>query len=135
MRVETLRTLDYVVLPCSDMVSMRRFYTDCLGLVVKYERADWIEFSLKNVTLALRPRSEPFFAAPKYDGQRGAVQVAFCVPYAEVDRWFQKLSGSGVSILDPPRNQGWGHRTLYFADAEGNVLELYADVEQLNCDP
>jgi catechol 2,3-dioxygenase-like lactoylglutathione lyase family enzyme len=126
---EALKILDYVVLACSDVATMRRFYTDHLGLAVTYERADWIEFKLENMTMALRPRKEPFFAPKTADLHEASVQLAFRVPPAEVDRRFEKLSGSGVSILDPPRYQSWGHRTFYLADPEGNVLEIYSDLE------
>ena len=124
MATEVLNVLNYVVLACSDLATTRRFYTDRLRLAVPYERADWIEFKLENVTLALRPRSEPFFLPSRSDTERTAAQLAFGVPFAEVDRWFEKLSGSGVSVLDPPRNQSWGHRTFYFAEPEGNVGEI-----------
>jgi catechol 2,3-dioxygenase-like lactoylglutathione lyase family enzyme len=28
----------------------------------------------------------------------------------------------------PPTDQPWGHRTLFFRDPDGNVLEIYADI-------
>jgi predicted enzyme related to lactoylglutathione lyase len=33
-----------------------------------------------------------------------------------------------VTILEPPTDQPRGHRTVYFADPEGNVLEVYAKI-------
>src|ERR1700676_1965107 len=128
MPLPTLNRLDYAVLPCSDLATMRHFYNDGLGLVVTYERADWIEFKLQNVTIALRPRREPFFVSSKSDMHSAAVQLAFRVSIAELDLWFQKLNALGIPILDPPRNQSWGHRTLYLADPEDNVVEIYADL-------
>jgi len=130
MKVEALGRLDYIVLPCSDLDEMRRFYIHTLGLKVTYERAGWIEFKVGEVRLALRPRAEPFFVRVEADRLRSAVQLAFCVAYSEVDGWFQKISGLGISILDSPRNQVWRHRTLYFADPEHNVLEIYAELAQ-----
>ena len=130
MKVESLRTLNYVVLPCSDLAMMRRFYSDTLGLAATYERADWIEFKLENLTLALRPSSGAFFTRSETDPQRTAVQLAFRVPDSEVDQWFHELSDLEVLILDPPRDQTWGHRTLYFKDPEGNLVEIFADLAQ-----
>lgn len=128
MKSERLMTLDYVVLPCSDLAAMRRFYSDILGLVVTYARGDWIEFKLEGVSVALRSRTEPLFA--ESEEGRGAVQLAFRVAMAQVDAWFQKLSASGVSMIDPPRDQTWGHRTFYFTDPEGNVLEVYGNLKE-----
>jgi len=33
-----------------------------------------------------------------------------------------------VTIPEPPTEQPRGHRTVYFADSEGNVLEVYAKI-------
>jgi lactoylglutathione lyase len=34
----------------------------------------------------------------------------------------------GVKILAGPADQPWGHRTLFFRDPDGNVLEIYAEI-------
>lgn len=39
MKVGALGTLDYIVLPCSDLEEMRQFYSHNLGLTATYERA------------------------------------------------------------------------------------------------
>ena len=135
MKVEALDTLDYLVLPCSDLDEMLRFYTHNMGLTVTSERADWIEFKLGEVTLALRPRAAPFFVRVEADRLGPGVQLAFRVAYSEVDDWFEKLSNLGISVLDSPRNQAWGHRTVYFCDPEHNVLEIYADLAQGGAEP
>ena len=31
-------------------------------------------------------------------------------------------------ILEPPRDWDYGHRTLFFRDPEGNILEIYAEI-------
>lgn len=127
MSLKAIKTLDYTVIPCRDLAAMRAFYTDVLGLPIAYERHDWIKFQLGQVALALRPRSAPFFESGR-DVDRPSVQLAFLVDDDQVDTCHQELTALGIPILEPPTDQPWGHRTLYFADPEGNVLELYADV-------
>ncbi|MCC7085736.1 MAG: VOC family protein [Pirellulales bacterium] len=56
------------------------------------------------------------------------MQLAFLVAPETVDRYHQQLVNHGVKILDPPTNQAWGHRTVYFADPEGNLLEIYGEL-------
>jgi len=34
----------------------------------------------------------------------------------------------GVDLLEPPTNQPFGHRTLFFRDPDGNLLEVYAEI-------
>ena len=37
----------------------------------------------------------------------------------------------GVEVLSPPRDlPNWRHRTLFFRDPEGNIIEIY-DIEAL----
>ena len=31
-------------------------------------------------------------------------------------------------IVAPATDQPWGHRTLFFRDPDGNLLEIYADI-------
>jgi len=33
-----------------------------------------------------------------------------------------------VDIVDPPRDQAFGHLTYFLRDPEGNVLEIYAEI-------
>lgn len=127
MSLRAIKTLDYIVIPCRDLPTMRAFYREVLGLPSAYERHDWVTFQLGEVTLALRPRTAPFFALTR-DVDSPSVQLAFRVDYDQVDRCHEDLMALGVSILEPPKDQLWGHRTLYVADPEGNVLELYADL-------
>ena len=46
----------------------------------------------------------------------------------EVDVCHQRLAERGVEILEPPTDQARGHRTVYFSDPEGNILEVYAEI-------
>jgi catechol 2,3-dioxygenase-like lactoylglutathione lyase family enzyme len=47
---------------------------------------------------------------------------------SEVDLCYEQLAAKGVPILDPPTDQPRGHRTVYFADPEGNILEISAEI-------
>jgi catechol 2,3-dioxygenase-like lactoylglutathione lyase family enzyme len=56
------------------------------------------------------------------------VQLAFRVPPPAVDEWHADLAAKGVPILRGPTDlPEWRHRTLFFSDPEGNVLEIYAE--------
>jgi len=35
---------------------------------------------------------------------------------------------AGVALVGEATDQPWGHRTLFFRDPDGNVLEIYADL-------
>lgn len=121
-----LHSLDYVILLCEDLRVMKDFYHGSLGFPIERDWEDWIELRAGAVLLTLRKRGR------HYDGPspRGAagVQLAFRVEPGEVDEWHASLQQKQVEILEPPRDQEYGHRTLFFKDPEGNILEIYADI-------
>jgi catechol-2,3-dioxygenase len=121
-----LHTLDYVILLCDDLASMKAFYQDVLGLAIERDWQDWVEMRLGAVLLTLRRRGRPY-DGPGLQGSAG-VQLAFRVTPHEVETWYAELLKKQLEILEPPRDREYGHRTLFFKDPEGNILEIYADI-------
>ncbi len=76
--------------------------------------------------LTLRKRGRPYDGAKVQDA--AGMQLAFRVTPAQVDECHRELLEKQVDILDPPRDTDYGHRTLFFKDPEGNILEIYADI-------
>ena len=120
--------LSYAIVLCDDMDRMKRFYRDLLPFEVDSESDESLAFRAGGtVLLGLRKRTR------HYDGRSGGlespgVQLAFRVSPAEVEECYEVLKANGIPILDPPTDQPRGHRTVYFADPEGNVLEVYAEI-------
>jgi hypothetical protein len=57
-----------------------------------------------------------------------SLQPAFRVAPQEVDACAKTLEERGVAIVSPPTDQPFGHRTLFFREPDGNVLEIYAEI-------
>ena len=77
-------------------------------------------------TLALsRPKRLADEPTPKGSA---ALQLAFRVPPHYVDLCAAELTKNGVALLSPPIDQPFGHRTLFFRDPDGNLLEIYAEI-------
>jgi lactoylglutathione lyase len=55
--------------------------------------------------------------------------LAFRVAPHEVAACAAVLAERGVTIVSGPTDQPFGHRTLFFRDPDGNVLEIYAEIE------
>jgi catechol 2,3-dioxygenase-like lactoylglutathione lyase family enzyme len=124
-----IRNLDHTVLLCDDLATMRRFYTEVMGFEVHHEIPEaWVELRVGSSLLTLRPRGQR-----PYDGLRPAsgaasVQLAFRVPPGDVTTAAAQLAEHGVEILEAVTDQSFGHRTLFFADPEHNVIEIYAEI-------
>jgi catechol 2,3-dioxygenase-like lactoylglutathione lyase family enzyme len=110
------------------MAAMRRFYEDILGFPLLRELSPgWIEYRLGGNTLALARPSLTAADAPTPGGS-ASLQLAFKVSAAEVDQCADELVRQGVDLLSPPTDRPFGHRTLFFRDPDGNLLEVFAEI-------
>ena len=125
---QSIRTIDYTVILVRDMTAMRRFYEGVLRFPLTRElSAGWIEYQIGGNTLALSRPGRTAKDAPTPKGS-ASLQLAFKVAADDVDRCADELVRHGVDLLEPPTNQPFGHRTLFFRDPDGNLLEVYAEI-------
>ena len=125
---QTIRAIDYTVVFARDMAAMRRFYEGVLHVPLARELSpNWIEYRVGGNTLALARPTRTAADAPTPPGS-ASLQLAFKVSAADVDRCAEELVQQGVTLLSPPTNQSFGHRTLFFRDPDGNLLEVFADI-------
>ena len=123
-----IRAVDYTVILVRDMAAMRRFYEEVLRFSLTRElSAGWIEYQIGGNTLALARPGRTAKDAPVPKGS-ASLQLAFKVGAEDVDRCADELLRHGVDLLEPPTNQPFGHRTLFFRDPDGNLLEVYAEI-------
>lgn len=128
MSFRAIKAIDYTVIYVRDLSSMRRFYEDVLGFELIRELSPrWIEYRVGPNTLALAipgltAKDDP---VPKHTA---ALQLAFRVARDEVDACAAELARHGIEVMLPPTDQSFGHRTLFFRDSDGNLLEIYAEI-------
>lgn len=129
MSLREIRNFDYAILLCRRMDETRAFYEKVLGFPVEVDRPNWVSFRVGAALLTLRPRVEgpPWDDGPSVPGS-AAVQLAFRVPPPAVDGCHAELVAHGVPIVrEPTELPAWRHRTLFFRDPEGNLIEIYAE--------
>jgi catechol 2,3-dioxygenase-like lactoylglutathione lyase family enzyme len=119
-------SLAHAVLLCRDLDGTVAFYRETLRLPLAHELPGWFELDAGATRLSLRRRDRP------YDGGAPAgagVQLAFRVAAGhDVDAWYARLLGAGADVVEAPTTTDYGHRTVFFRDPEGNVVEIYAEV-------
>jgi catechol 2,3-dioxygenase-like lactoylglutathione lyase family enzyme len=122
-----IRSLDYTVLFARQMAAMREFYAEVLELTLHRELGPrWVEYRIGGAIIALTERGMMFDDAPPPPGALSA-QLAFRVAPDEVAVAGRLLEDKGI-VCSPMVDQSWGHRTLFFRDPDGNVLEIYAEI-------
>lgn len=122
---QAIQSIDYTVIFVRDMTAMRRFYEDVLGFPLLREFTGWFEYGIGSNTLARPTRTAR--DAPVPNGS-AALQLAFKVSPPQVDACADELVRKGVALLSPPTDQPFGHRTVFFRDPDGNLLEVYAEL-------
>ena len=130
MGISAIRNVDYVILLCDDVQRMKNFYQNVMSFQVEEDNPHWVKFRVGDCALTLRPRGpwRGWEDGPIPKGS-ASVQLAFCVGYDEVDRSHAELIEKGADIIERPKDQHFGHRTLFFRDPEGNVMEIYAELD------
>lgn len=125
---QSIRAIDYTVIFVRDMEAMRRFYEMVLHFPLLRELSpNWIEYQIGGNTLALARPSLTAADARTPNGS-AALQLAFKVAAPEVDKCADELVQQGVELVSPPTDRAFGHRTLFFRDPDGNLLEVFADI-------
>jgi catechol 2,3-dioxygenase-like lactoylglutathione lyase family enzyme len=123
-----IRQIDYTVIFARDLPAMRHFYETVMEFPVLRTLSDrWIEFRIGATTLALTSHGGRFDDPPPPPGAL-SLQLAFRVPPEVVADCAAALAAKGVVLVAPLTDQPFGHRTIFFRDPDGNVLEIYAEI-------
>lgn len=117
---------DYV----PDMV---KFYTATLGFKEKLNMGKYVELENEGVRFAICDReimlkatqNNAYLKTP--EGQ--AFELAFpCDTPDDVDQSYEYLVANGAKPIQAPASMEWGQRTAFFADPDGNIHELFSEI-------
>ena len=126
--LKAIRQIDYTIIFARDMPSMRRFYEQVMGFpIIRELGPDWVEFGVGSNTLTLTRHGLMFNDAATPNGAL-SLQLAFRVAPAQVAECAAALETAGIKLTLPLTDQSWGHRTIFFRDPDGNVIEIYAEI-------
>ncbi len=125
---KAIRSLDYVILLCDDLAKMKTFYQRLFEFQVEEDFPErMVFFRVGTLFLGLRKRGRSY-DGPGVPAISASIQISFRVPPADVDLAYERLVKDGVGVIEPPTNQDWPHRTLFFRDPEHNIIEVFADI-------
>lgn len=130
MSLKEIRNLDYTVLLCANLAETRAFYRDVMGFPVEDDSENWVSFRVGAALLTLRPRGQDPTGGSDGPFEEGsaAVQLAFRVSPGAIAECRSELVDAGAPIVrDLTDVPGFRHRTLFFRDPEGNLIEIYAE--------
>ena len=123
-----LTGIGHVNLRVADQEDSKRFYRDVLGFRIAEEDPDhggvFMTLGENFHTLDIGQHPSPENAPRPQRGQIGLAHIAFQVAsYAALREAYAHLVEHGVPILRAANHVN--QRSFYFADPDGNVLEIY----------
>ena len=114
--------LHHVALFIKNFQACERFYTELLGMQIDWKPdADNLYLTSGNDNFALH-RAPIDFTPAKH--QRLDHIGFFLDEREQVDTWHTYLLANGVDIKAKPKDHRDGTRSFYFADPDGNVVQM-----------
>ena len=116
-----------------NMSRMLRFYQNTLGFKVQSKLGDYVEFETDEVRFALCSRKIMNDATGDRTYKEGSAgqsfELAFPVENPEdVNIKYKELIAGGAKPVKGPADMPWGQRTAFFADPDGNIHEIFANM-------
>ena len=110
---------------CSDqLVESKKFYTELLGFIVKYDSDWYIQLgAADNPEMEYGIiRRDHELVPPEYRQETNGMYVTFVV--ADVDETYQKALDMGLIIIQEPRNEFYGQRRFLTKDPNGCLIDI-----------
>jgi len=109
------------------------FYRDILGFSVKNDLDQYVEFENEGVRFAICAHSimEKATCHPSYSAPRRGQSFELAFPLenpGDVDEAYKQILALGATPIQEPATMPWGQRTAFFADPDGNIHELFAEI-------
>jgi catechol 2,3-dioxygenase-like lactoylglutathione lyase family enzyme len=116
-----------------DTPRLAAFYRDVMGFQVKQDLGGYVEFESTGVRFSVcthQIMAEATGHASFGEARAGqAFELAFpCETHQDVDESYARVMAGGAAPVHAPANMPWGQRTAFFADPDGNIHELFADL-------
>jgi catechol 2,3-dioxygenase-like lactoylglutathione lyase family enzyme len=128
-----INAIALITILTDDVPRLSAFYREVMGFTVKQDLGVYVEFYNDGVRFSVCARSilhEACGHASYTEAHRGqCFELAFpCGEPAEVDRVYAEIVARGATPVHVPADMPWGQRTAMFADPDGNIHELFADL-------
>lgn len=127
--------LEGVTVLADDVAALAHFYEIALGWEVEVREEAYVAFGGQGVRVAIFSRpsmsehtdGNPAYAV-RFTGQAFELNVQ-CDSADEVERRYEQLVAAGATPTGRPALREWGQFAGFFADPEGNIHSLFANVQ------
>ena len=123
--------INLVTIWTDNISQMKTFYNEILGFRIINDLGEYVEFENEGVRFAICMRSVmyPYSADYKKEHTGQGFELAFpCSSIEELDDTYSELIKKGVKGIHEPEDMPWKQRTALFADPDGNIHEIFAEL-------
>ena len=116
----------------NDIDTMKVFYNTVLGFRIENDLGNYVEFENNGVRFAICTRDVMYDYSSEYrkESSGQGFELAFpCESPNDVDESFITLISKGATSVHEPQDMPWNQRTALFADPDGNIHEIFADIK------
>lgn len=124
--------INLITIWTNDIEKMKCFYNQVLGFTIENDLGNYVEFKNEGVRFALCMRNVMEKYSDKYHNESvgQSFELAFpCDSPNDVDKTFRRLIDNGAISIHKPEDMPWNQRTALFADPEGNIHEIFAEIK------
>ncbi len=125
--------IDMVGIITHKFSEMVRFYHEALGFKIKMQMDNFAEFESEGVRFAISTaevmKNATGQASYAEETKGHSLELAFRVDTPEeVDTAYAEVVSKGAGEIKGAEDQPWKQRTAFFADPDGNIHEIFADL-------
>lgn len=124
--------ISLVTIWTDDIEPMKEFYNRTLGFKIKTDLGEYVESENEGVRFAICMRKVMYEYSREFNtastGQ--IIELAFpCKSPEDVDLTYNELIVKGAKSVKAPENMPWNQRTAFFSDPDGNIHEVFAELD------
>lgn len=124
--------INLITIWTNNIDKMKNFYNQVLGFRIENDLGNYVEFENDGVRFAICMRDVMYVYSSEYRKELSGqgFELAFpCENPNDVDESFNKLISKGAISVHEPKDMPWNQRTALFADPDGNIHEIFAEIK------
>jgi catechol 2,3-dioxygenase-like lactoylglutathione lyase family enzyme len=125
-----LQNVGAITLFVEDPQGSKEFYERVLGVTAIFQDDDSAALRLENLVLNLlkAPAARELVAPAQVAPRDGSSRFQLTIWVDDADAIAAELRSRGVELLNGPMDREWGMRTASFADPDGHIWEVAAEL-------
>jgi len=127
---EPLNALGAITMFVADRDRAKEFYERAFGAAPVYEDDNSVVFQLENtvVNLLVDTEAHGLIAPARVADQGAGSRFQLTIWVDDTNEACEELARRGVALLNGPLDRPWGLRTAAFADPDGHIWEVAAQI-------